>query len=177
MDPEIAIFGGGCFWCTEALFSRLRGIISVIPGYAGGILKNPKYEDVCTGVTGHAEVIKVEFDPNVIPYRDVLDIYWHFHDPTTLNRQGADSGTQYRSIILTTTDSQKEIAEKLKIELDASKEFTGPIVTEIKPLDVFYEAEEDQKRFYEKNSSMQYCQIVISPKIAHLKEKYSHKLA
>lgn len=175
-NQETTVLGGGCFWCTEALFRMLRGVLSVTPGYAGGTTKNPTYEEVCSGTTGHAEVIRIVFDPDIIPYHDILDIFWHTHDPTTINRQGADTGTQYRSIILTTGTAQKETAEKLKRELSESKEFKGPIVTEIKSLDVFYEAEDHHKRYYEKNSYMPYCQVVISPKIAHLKEKYSRKL-
>jgi peptide-methionine (S)-S-oxide reductase len=177
INTETAVLGGGCFWCTEALFRRLRGVISVVPGYAGGTTKNPSYDDVCMGGTGHAEVIKVEFNPDIIPYRDLLDIFIHTHDPTTVNRQGADTGTEYRSIILTSSEDQNKIAKELIHELKESKEFTHPIVTEIKPLEAFYEAEESQKEYYEKNSYMPYCQIVISPKIAHLKEKYSRNLA
>ena len=173
---ETAILGGGCFWCTEALFGMLRGVISVVPGYAGGMVENPVYEDVCHGTTGHAEVIKIEFNPDIIPYHDLLDIFWHTHDPTTLNRQGADTGTQYRSIILTTTTVQKVLAEKFKKELMLTKEFKQPVVTEIKPLDRFYEAEKYHRQYYEKNSYQPYCQVVISPKIAHLREKYSRKL-
>ena len=173
---NIAVLGGGCFWCIEAVISALRGVVSVKPGYAGGIKANPTYEEVCTGKTGHAEVAQIEFDPSIISYRDLLDIFWHMHDPTTLNKQGADVGTQYRSVIFTTTEDQFKEANTLKNELDASKEFPGPIVTEIKPLQIFYEAENYHKEYYLKNSYQPYCQIVISPKIAHLKAKYAKKL-
>jgi peptide-methionine (S)-S-oxide reductase len=175
-EKEIAVFGGGCFWCTEAIFGSIRGVESVMPGYAGGMTKNPTYERVCSGKTGHAEVTRVEFDPSVIPYKDLLDVFFHTHDPTSLNQQGADAGTEYRSIIFYTTDAQKQIAESLIKELDASGELRSKIVTEIKPLENFYEAEENQKQYYAKNSYMPYCQIVISPKLDHLREKYRNKL-
>lgn len=173
---EIAVFGGGCFWCTEAIFGSLRGVVSVMPGYAGGTTKDPTYHEVCTGETGHAEVTRVEFDPSIIPFKDLLEVFFHTHDPTSLNQQGADVGTEYRSTILYTTDAQKQIAESLIKELDASGEFRSKIVTEIKPLEKFYEAEEDQKQFYAKNSYMPYCQVVISPKLDHLREKYADQL-
>ena len=175
-QTEIAVFGAGCFWCTEAIFSSLRGVISVLPGYTGGTKPNPTYEDVCSGKTGHAEVARITFDPSVIPYRDLLDIYWHTHDPTTRNMQGNDVGTQYRSVIFTTSDKQKAEAETLKKDLDASGDFPKPIVTEIQQLDIFYEAENYHKEYYAKNSYQPYCQVVISPKLAHLREKYSKKL-
>ena len=173
---EIAVLGGGCFWCTEAVFRELRGVISVVPGYTGGSTENPTYYDVCSGKTGHVEVSKVEFDPTEIPYKDLLDIFFHTHDPTSLDRQGADTGSEYRSVIFYTNENQKKIAEELIDELNTSGEFRSKIVTELRPLEKFYEAEEEHKRFYEKNSYIPYCQIVISPKIAHLKEKYSKKL-
>lgn len=175
-QSEVAVLGGGCFWCTEAVISSLRGVHSVLPGYAGGSTPNPTYEQVCTGKTGHAEVARVEFDPSIISYKDLLNIYWHTHDPTTRDRQGADVGTQYRSAIFATSVTQKNEAEQLKIELDASGEFHGPIVTEITPLETFYEAENYHQEYYRKNSYQPYCQVVISPKIAHLKQKYADKL-
>lgn len=175
-QTEIAVLGGGCFWCTEAVFNMLRGVISAVPGYSGGIADNPTYWDVCSGETGHAEVVKVEFDSSVIPYHDILDIFFHIHDPTSLNRQGADTGTEYRSVIFYSDDRQRKTAESLKKELNESGEFRSAILTEIKPLKEFYEAEPEHKEYYEKNSYMPYCQIVISPKIAHLKEKYAKKL-
>ncbi len=173
---EIAVLGGGCFWCTEAVFSMLRGVIFVTPGYAGGSLPNPSYEDVCSGNTGHVEVARVEFDPSIIPYKDLLDIFFHIHDPTTLNQQGADVGTQYRSAIFYASQEQEKIAKILIQELDNSGEFRSKIVTDVTKLDKFYEAENYHKQYFEKNSYLPYCQVVISPKIAHLKEKYAKKL-
>ncbi len=173
---EIAVFGGGCFWCTEAIFKMLRGVSSVTPGYAGGTMDNPSYHDVSNGDTGHAEVIKIEFDPSVIPYSDLLDVFWHTHDPTTLNRQGNDVGTQYRSIVLYTSDEQKRITEESLANLQKSDEFKNSIITEIKPLAKFYQAEDYHKNYYEKYSFEPYCQVVISPKLKHLREKYEDKL-
>ena len=173
---EVAIFGGGCFWCTEAIFQQLKGVSSVLPGYAGGHKPNPTYNEVSTGMTVHAEVTKVEFDPAIIPYEDLLEIFMHLHDPTTLNRQGYDVGSQYRSIILYTNEQQKRTAEKVLLALNASKEFKRPIVTEIKPLEKFYEAEDYHKNYYENNKDKPYCQLIISPKLTHLRQKYSAKL-
>lgn len=160
---KIAVFGCGCFWCTEALFSRQKGVLSVTPGYAGGWTKNPQYEEVCTGTTGHAEVVRIAFDPTIVSYDELLDLFWKIHDPTSLNRQGHDIGSQYRSIILYTEEDQKTQAkESLKT---VSKRYLKPVVTEIQPLDLFYEAEDYHKNYYEKNCSAPYCQTVISPKI------------
>lgn len=169
---EVAVFGGGCFWCTEAIFTRLKGVKSVISGYAGGKNPNPSYFKVSLGITGHAEVIKIEFDPTVISYAQLLDIFWHVHDPTTLNRQGADVGTQYRSIILYTSQEQKTQAEAQLQRLKQSGEFTQPIVTQIQALDVFYPAEEYHQRYFENNPTELYCQVVISPKIEKFLKKY-----
>lgn len=171
---QTAIFGGGCFWCTEAVFQRLKGVTSVVPGYAGGTRDNPTYFLVSEELTGHAEVIKIEFDSKIITYEQLLDIFWDVHDPTTLNQQGADRGTQYRSIILTTSDEQKEIAEKSKI--DAQKIFDAKIVTEIVPLEKFYTAEEYHHNYYNNNKTQPYCSFVIDPKIEKLEKKYSHLL-
>lgn len=169
---QIAVFGGGCFWCVEAVFGELKGVVSVLPGYAGGTTKNPTYEEVSTGKTGHAEAVKIEYNPDEISYDDLLTVFFATHDPTTLNRQGPDVGTQYRSIILYTTEDQKKAAEKFIKTLNES----GPkVVTEIKPLKDFYEAEDYHKRYYEKNKSAPYCQIVINPKLDKLKEKF-HEL-
>lgn len=173
---ETALFGGGCFWCTEAIFTRLNGVISVTPGYAGGTVKNPNYYDLTEGTTGHAEVIKIDFDPEIISYEDLLDIFWHTHNPTLLNQQDYDKGTEYRSIILYTTEAQKQKAYNSMKNLEESKEFSKPIVTEIKPLDSFYEAESYHKNYFEKNREAPYCQIIISPKIQKLTAKYSSKL-
>ncbi|PIR89504.1 MAG: peptide-methionine (S)-S-oxide reductase [Candidatus Harrisonbacteria bacterium CG10_big_fil_rev_8_21_14_0_10_40_38] len=176
MNLEIAIFGGGCFWCTEAVFGELKGVHSVTSGYAGGHTENPTYEEVSSGKTGHAEVIRIEYDPAVISYRDLLTVFFATHDPTTLNQQGADVGTQYRSAIFYTTESQKEEAEKFIEELDASKEEEGDVVTEVRPLDHFYKAEGYHQEYYKNNSSKPYCQVVISPKLKKLKDRFTELL-
>jgi peptide-methionine (S)-S-oxide reductase len=165
---EIADLGGGCFWCMEAVFERLPGVISVTSGFAGGTTPNPTYEQVCTETTGHAEVTQIEFDPAKISYAQLLDVFWQAHDPTTLNRQGADVGTSYRSIILYQNEEQKEIAEKSKAE--AQKNFKHPIVTEIVPLKHFYPAELYHQEYYDKNTSAPYCQMVIAPKLHKLEK-------
>ena len=173
---ETAIFGGGCFWCTEAIFQKLKGVTTVTSGYAGGTVQNPSYERVSMGSTGHAEVIKIDFDPNIISYEDLLDIFWHVHDPTTLNKQGNDVGTQYRSIILYTSEDQRRKAEKSLSKMSQSGEFSKPIVTEIKQLDTFYDAETYHKNYFENNTLQPYCQVIIAPKLAHFLEKYSSKV-
>lgn len=175
-QTETAVFGGGCFWCTEAVFERLRGVISVMPGYAGGNVKNPSYKLVCTGTTGHAEVIRVEFDPAQISYRDLLTVFFATHDPTTLNRQGHDTGTQYRSIILYSNASQKSAAEAMIEELNRSGTFTQPLVTEVKPLTEFYEAEEYHRRYYISNPEQPYCQYVIDPKVEKANQRFRELL-
>ena len=175
-NNQTIVLGGGCFWCIEAVFNLVKGIISVTSGYAGGTVAQPTYAMVCTGKTGHAEVARVEFDTDVIPLVDVLDIFFHTHDPTSLNRQGADEGTEYRSIVLYTNKEQKKIIEDIIVQLNNSNEFHSKLVTEVKPLDVFYEAENYHKQYYEKNSYQPYCQVVISPKLSHLREKYSKQL-
>ncbi len=170
-EHEVAVFGGGCFWCTEAVFEQLKGVISVMPGYAGGSKPNPSYEQVCMGNTGHAEVIRIEFDPTKITFKDLLTVFFASHDPTTLNRQGNDVGTQYRSVIFTTNDKQRGEAKAFIQQLDGS-EPGEKIVTEIKPLDTFYEAEERHREYYKNNSEQAYCQLVISPKLEKLRERY-----
>jgi peptide-methionine (S)-S-oxide reductase len=167
---DTATVGGGCFWCTEALFQMLPGVKSVASGYAGGTTENPTYKEVCTGRTGHAEVIQVEFDPKVVSYDKILQTFWEAHDPTTLNRQGADTGTQYRSIILYNSEAQKVAAEKSKGE--AQKRFSQPIVTEIVPLKHFYKAEDYHQDYYRSNPNQPYCRAVIQPKV----EKFEKKL-
>jgi len=167
---ETATLGGGCFWCTEAEFQMLPGVKSVTSGYAGGSTENPTYKQVCTGDTGHAEVIQVEFDPKVVSYEKILQTFWEAHDPTTLNRQGNDSGTQYRSIILYNNDGQRVAAEKSKAE--AQKHFKRPIVTEILPLKTFYKAEAYHQNYFRSNPNQPYCQVVIQPKV----EKFEKKL-
>lgn len=165
---EIADFGGGCFWCVEAVFVRLPGVVSVTSGFAGGTTENPTYREVCTETTGHAEVTQVEFDPARVSYAKLLEVFWQAHDPTTLNRQGADTGTSYRSIILYRDEKQKLIAEKSK--LAAQKDFHNPIVTEIVPLKKFYPAEDYHQEYYDNNSSQGYCQVVIAPKLEKLEK-------
>ncbi len=169
-QTEIATLGGGCFWCTEAEFQMLPGVKSVTSGYAGGTKENPTYKEVCAGDTGHAEVIQVEFDPKVVSYEKVLETFWEAHDPTTLNRQGPDSGTQYRSIILYNNEAQKAAAEKSKA--DAQKHFRQPIVTEIVPLKKFYRGEDYHQDYYRANPNLPYCRMVIRPKV----EKFEKKL-
>ena len=173
---EIAVFGGGCFWYTEALFLELTGVLSVTSGYASGTKENPTYEEVCNGKTGHAEVIRIEYDSSEISYDTLLSVFFSTHDPTTMNQQGSDVGVQYRSIILYTTEEQGSEAKEFIQKLEQGKTFDNPIVTELKPLEKFYEAEAQHQKFYEKNSNQHYCQIVINPKLAKLKEKYSHLL-
>ena len=166
---ELATLGGGCFWCTEAVFERLDGVKSVTSGYAGGKSENPTYEDVCTGTSGHAEVTQVEFDPKKISFEHLLDVFWAAHDPTTLNRQGADSGTQYRSVIFYHSEAQRAAAEKSK--KNAQPDFSSPIVTEISPLPKFYKAEGYHQNYFNNNSRAPYCQFVIRPKLEKLQKK------
>jgi peptide-methionine (S)-S-oxide reductase len=166
---ETADFGGGCFWCMEAVFERLPGVVSVTSGFAGGTTENPTYEQVCTETTGHAEVTEIEFDPAKISYDKLLQVFWQAHDPTTLNRQGADEGTSYRSIILYRDEKQKLLAEKSK--LAAQADFKNPIVTEIVPLKKFYKAEDYHQQYYDNNTNAGYCQVVIAPKLEKLEQK------
>src|SRR5918911_3651466 len=169
---QIATLANGCFWCTEAIFKRLKGIKSVLPGYSGGILKNPSYDQVCTGKTGHAESIQIEFDPKIISFEKILDIFWHTHNPTTLNRQGNDVGTQYRSAIFYHNLKQKDIAEKSKEELGKQGLYKDSIVTEISPFKNFYVAEDYHKNYYEQHQDAPYCRFVIDPKIRKLLNQY-----
>jgi peptide-methionine (S)-S-oxide reductase len=166
---ELADFGGGCFWCMEAVFERLPGVVSVTSGFAGGTTENPTYQQVCTETTGHAEVTEIAFDPAKISYDQLLEVFWQAHDPTTLNRQGADEGTSYRSIILYRDQQQQLLAEKSK--LAAQKNFHHPIVTEIVPLKKFYQAEDHHQKYYDNNSNQGYCQVVIAPKLEKLEKK------
>lgn len=174
---ETAIFGTGCFWCSEAIFKQLRGVAAVTPGYAGGSTPNPTYEQVCSGVTGHAEVARIEFDPAIISYAELLQVFWNVHDPTSLNRQGNDVGTQYRSTILTTSARQKEQAEKSMQEIEKSGQFNQPMVTIIEPLTDFYPAEDYHRDYYALHQSQPYCRIVISPKLQHLRQQFKDKLS
>lgn len=173
---ETATLGGGCFWCLEAVYQNVDGVDEVVSGYAGGDVPNPGYRQVCTGTTGHAEVVQVTFDPDVISYRDVLEIFFTIHDPTTKDREGADVGPQYRSIILHHDADQRETAEALIDELEADGVFGDPIVTEVEPLDTFYEAESEHQDYYERNPNLPYCQAVISPKLTKLRQKHADKL-
>jgi len=173
---ETAVFGTGCFWCSEAIFKQLSGVVAVMPGYAGGRTPNPTYEQVCSGATGHAEVARIEFDPAIIPYAELLQVFWHVHDPTSLNRQGNDVGTQYRSIILTTSARQKEEAEKSLKEMEQSGQFKEPIVTTIEPLTDFYPAEDYHRDYYALHQSQPYCRLIISPKLQHLRQQFREKI-
>ncbi len=173
---ETATLGGGCFWCIEAVFNEVRGIHSVTSGYSGGTIKNPAYREVTTGRTGHAEVVRLEFDPQVISYRQILEIFFHLHDPTTLNRQGADVGTQYRSVIFYHNDEQEATARDVFAEIDASNLWPDPLVTEISPLTNFYVAEDYHQDYYEKNPNQPYCTFVIGPKMEKLRKLFKEKL-
>lgn len=173
---ETATFANGCFWCTEAIFARLKGVKSVLPGYAGGKIEDPSYEQVCTGRTGHAEAAQIEFDPQIISYEKLLEVFWNTHDPTTLNRQGNDVGTQYRSIIFYHNDEQKQIAEKSKRNLEERNVFNDPIVTEIVPMITFYVAEDYHHNYYQQNQDIPYCRFVIEPKIHKLLKKHGNDL-
>jgi peptide-methionine (S)-S-oxide reductase len=173
---EIATFGNGCFWCTEAIFQQLDGVESVLPGYTGGDSKNPSYKEICTGTTGHAEVIQIAFDPKIISYRELLDVFFYTHDPTTLNRQGNDVGTQYRSAIFYLNSAQKEEAVKMIDQLTVEKVYDNPIVTEVTALDVFYEAEDYHVNYYNNNKNQGYCRAVINPKLDKFVKKYGSKL-
>jgi len=171
-NNKTAVFGGGCFWCTEAIYKRVKGVEKVEPGYAGGHEINPSYKMVSTGTTGHAEVIRITYDPNIVAYSNLLEIFWQLHDPTTLNRQGNDIGTQYRSIILYQNEGQKEIAELSLKDADASGMFKKPIVTEIEALDDFFPAEDYHSDYYANNPNQPYCRVVIAPKVKHFLEGY-----
>lgn len=172
-STEVAIFGGGCFWCVEAVFKMLKGVISVTPGYAGGTTENPTYEEVSSGDTGYAEVVRITFEPALISYYDLLAVFFSSHNPTTLNRQGNDIGTQYRSLILYTSDAQRAEAEQYISELNASGMHSAPIVTEVKPLTAFYEAEAYHQDYFTRHQGTPYCQLVINPKV----EKVQHEFA
>jgi peptide-methionine (S)-S-oxide reductase len=171
---QVAVFGGGCFWCTEAIFQNLRGVVSAKPGYAGGNVANPSYEQVSSGKTGHAEVTRIEFDPLTISYDDLLTVFFATHDPTSLNRQGNDIGTQYRSIILYSEDQQKAKAEAYIKRLN--RESDKPIVTEVEPLASFYEAEDYHRNYYLSHKDEPYCRLIITPKLEHLKERFAKLL-
>ncbi|MBL7850868.1 MAG: peptide-methionine (S)-S-oxide reductase MsrA [Cyclobacteriaceae bacterium] len=171
-----ATFGGGCFWCTEAVFLAVKGVTKVESGYSGGTVKNPTYREVCTGLTGHAEVIRITFDPAVVTYADLLEIFWNTHDPTTLNKQGADEGTQYRSVVFYHDEEQRKTAEQYKAQLEASKVFKSRIVTEISPLINYYPAEDYHQNYYALNPDQGYCQYVIRPKVEKFRKQFQGKL-
>ena len=173
---ETVILANGCFWCTEAIFKRLKGVKSVLPGYSGGTVKNPSYDQVCTGTTGHTESTQIEFDPRIISFEKLLDIFWHTHNPTTLNRQGNDVGTQYRSAIFYHDEKQKEIAERTKKELEREGVYKDSIVTEITPFKNFYFAEDYHKNYYEQHQDAPYCSFVIDPKIHKLLQQYGNEI-
>lgn len=173
---EIATLGGGCFWCLEAVFNDLRGVLKVESGYAGGATANPSYHQVCTGTTGHAEVVQITFDPQSITFKDVLEVFFTTHDPTTLNRQGADVGTQYRSAIFYHSPEQKAVAQQVIAALERANVWDDPIVTEVTPYDKFYVAEEYHQRYYERNPDQFYCQAVIAPKVAKFRKQYLARL-
>jgi peptide-methionine (S)-S-oxide reductase len=176
MSQEVATLGGGCFWCTEAVFSELKGVLKVESGYSGGTVANPSYQQVCTGRTGHAEVVQITFNPQVISYKEVLGIFFTVHDPTTLNRQGADIGTQYRSVIFYHNDQQKMTAEQVIKEIADAGIWDDPIVTQVEPLKAFYKAEDYHQRYFENNPAQPYCQVVVAPKVRKFREHYREKL-
>lgn len=173
---ETATFGAGCFWCVEAIFQQLEGVESVSSGYSGGKIKNPTYREVCSGLTGHAEVIQVVYDPNRISFVDLLEAFWGSHDPTTLNRQGADTGTQYRSVIFYHNEEQRKLSEEYKDKLNSENAFGKPVVTEISPFSVFYKAEDYHQNYYNANGDQPYCRMVIGPKLEKFKKVFGDKL-
>ena len=173
---EVATLGGGCFWCIEATFQEIRGVVNVESGYAGGTTVSPTYEQVCTGNTGHVEVVQITFDPNTISYKGILEIFFTVHDPTTFNRQGADVGTQYRSVIFYHNERQKESAEQVIEEMSIKKVWDDPIVTTVEPLKKFYKAEDYHIKYFDRHPEAAYCRVVIAPKIAKLRNKYREKL-
>lgn len=173
---DVATLGGGCFWCLEAVFERVEGVLEVRSGYAGGQRPNPSYEQVCSGATGHAEVVQVRFDPAVIGYRDILEIFFAIHDPTTLNRQGADAGTQYRSAVFYQTDEERDVAREMIRTLDEEKIWDAPVVTEVTPLEAFWPAEESHRDYFSRNPEQPYCQVVVAPKVAKFRKRFAHRL-
>ena len=175
-NSETATLGGGCFWCVEAVYLELKGVVSVMPGYSGGARPNPTYEQVCSGATGHAEVIQIVYDPSVLTYDELLEVFWTVHDPTTLNRQGNDIGTQYRSVIFYHNDEQKEKAEHYKKKLNESDAYKNPVVTEITAFTAFYPAEDYHKNYYANNPNQPYCTFVVQPKVEKFRKVFKDKL-
>lgn len=173
---NVATFGSGCFWCTEGVFQQLRGVHSAVSGYSGGQVENPTYQQVCAGTTGHAEVVQVTYDPSLVTFAELLEVFWKTHDPTTLNRQGNDVGTQYRSVIFYHNETQRDEAERYKQQLDESHVFGSPIVTQIVPFERFFRAEEYHQNYYDQNPQQPYCQAVVGPKIEKFKKSFSDRL-
>jgi peptide-methionine (S)-S-oxide reductase len=176
MVQEIATLGGGCFWCLEAIYDQLIGIEEVVSGYSGGHIDNPTYEQVCGGITGHAEVMQIKYDTSIISFKEILGVFFAFHDPTTLNRQGADVGTQYRSVVFYHTDEHKTTTEQAIAKFEAERLWPNPIVTEITPLDIFYPAEDYHQDYFARNPRQGYCSVVIAPKVAKFRKQYLEKL-
>ena len=173
---EVATLGGGCFWCLEAVYEQLAGVMEVESGYAGGTIPSPTYEQICTGGTGHAEVVQITFDPGAISFEDLLDVFFTIHDPTTLNRQGADVGTQYRSVIFSHDEEQRATAEAVIQRVEAEGIWDDPIVTELAPLEAFYRAEDYHQEYFRRNPAQPYCPVVIAPKVAKFRKRYLEKL-
>ena len=173
---QVATFGAGCFWCTEAVFLSVKGVEKVESGYSGGQVKNPSYREICTGKTGHAEVTQLTFDSKIVSFEELLEVFWNTHDPTTLNRQGADEGTQYRSVVFYHNDEQKKIAEAYKRQLEHSKVYKNPVITEISPIVHFYKAEDYHQNYFVLNPNQSYCQYVIKPKVAKFKKQFASQL-
>jgi len=173
---EVAVLGGGCFWCLEAVYQQMEGVLAVESGYMGGRRPNPTYQQVCSGATGHVEVVQVTFDPNITPYREIIEVFFAFHDPTTRDRQGNDVGSQYRSVIFYTSPGQKEAAEKLIRELDSQHVWSDPIVTEVRPAEEFYRAEDYHQNYFRTNPDQPYCSFVVAPKARKFRDKFKHKL-
>ncbi len=176
MATEVTTLGGGCFWCLEAVYDQFKGVFEVVSGYAGGHIKNPTYKQVCAGTTGHAEVTQITFDPDVVSFREILQVFFTIHDPTTLNRQGADVGTQYRSAIFYHSPEQKAIAEEVMAEITSALIWPNPIVTEVTELDIFYPAEDYHQKYYLNNPNQGYCTVVIAPKVAKFRKKFMTQL-
>jgi peptide-methionine (S)-S-oxide reductase len=172
----VAVLGGGCFWCVEAVYREMNGVLAIKSGYAGGHLANPSYKDVCTGATGHAEVVRITYDPAKLSYADLLRVFFTIHDPTTLNRQGADVGTQYRSTIMTANEDEARIARSVMAEIEAEGLFNSKLVTEIVPLDVFYPAEDEHDDYFARNPGSGYCQVVVAPKVRKFRKQFSDRL-
>ena len=175
-DIQVATLGGGCFWCLDPIFKDLKGVVNVVVGYSGGSVKNPSYRLVCTGTTGHAEAVQISFDPKVISYKELLKIFFGFHDPTTLNRQGADVGTQYRSVIFYHDEMQKNIAEETIAEIDKAGIWGKPIVTEVTPFEAFYPAEDYHQDYFKNNPTQGYCRVVIAPKVTKFRKYYAEMI-